>query len=154
MRTACADFVAGFGSDLPGVLVQRMVPDGVEMLVGATVDPLFGPLVVCGSGGVLVDLLGDSSVRLHPVTKADAHDMVNELKVSRLLRGFRGTPPSDEAALYSVIERVSALLDTCPEIVELDLNPLKVLSSGASAVDVRVRVERKRIPPRTRRIEY
>lgn len=154
VRAAYADFTARLGVDLTGVLVQRMVPDGVEILVGATVDPLFGPVVVCGSGGVLVDLLGDSVVRLHPVTKADARDMVSKLKAARLLRGYRGTTPADEGALYDIIERVSALLDVCPEIVELDINPVKVLARGASAVDVRVRVEHVRPRPGSRRIEY
>jgi acetate---CoA ligase (ADP-forming) len=154
VRAACADFVARLGRDLTGVLVQRMVPEGVEMLVGATADPLFGPLVVCGSGGVLVDLLGDSAVRLHPVTRADAHDMVNELRAARLLRGYRGAPAADANALCEVIERVSALLDACPEIMELDINPVKVFATGASAVDVRVRVEREQPRPRSRRVEY
>jgi acetate---CoA ligase (ADP-forming) len=154
VRAAYADFVARFGVDLTGVLVQRMVPDGVEMLVGATLDPLFGPVVVCGSGGVLVDLLGDSAVRLHPVTRADAREMVQELKAARLLSGYRGMPPADENALYDVVERVSALLEVCPEIAELDINPVKVLAQGASAVDVRVRVEKERPRSRSRRIEY
>ena len=152
VRAAYADFVARFGVDLTGVLVQRMVPDGVEMLVGATLNPLFGPVVVCGSGGVLVDLLGDSAVRLHPVTRADAREMVQELKAARLLSGYRGMPPADENALYDVIERVSALLEVCPEIAELDLNPVKVLAQGASAVDVRVRVEKERPRSRSRRV--
>ena len=154
VRAAYADFVARFGVDLTGVLVQRMVPDGVEMLVGATLDPLFGPVVVCGSGGVPVDLLGDSAVRLHPVTRADAREMVQELKAARLLSGYRGMPSADENALYDVIERVSALLEVCPEIAELDINPVKVLAQGASAVDVRVRVEKERPRSRSRRIEY
>jgi acyl-CoA synthetase (NDP forming) len=154
IRAAWADFAARFGPGLTGMLVQRMVPDGVEMLVGATADPVFGPLLVCGSGGILVDLIGDSAVRLHPVTQADAHEMIDELKAARLLRGYRGAPPADEHALCDVIVRVSALLDMCPEIVELDINPVRVFPSGVSAVDVRVRVEHERPRPRTRRIEY
>jgi acetate---CoA ligase (ADP-forming) len=151
---ACSDLAARLGQDVTGILVQRMIPGGVEMLVGATVDPLFGPLVACGSGGVLVDLLGDSAVRLNPVSHSDACDMVNELRGARLLRGYRGAPPADEGALCDVIEHVSALVDACPEIAELDINPLKVLASGACAVDVRIRVAHERPRPPSRRIEY
>jgi acyl-CoA synthetase (NDP forming) len=131
-----------------------MVPDGVEMLVGATLDPVFGHVVVCGSGGVLVDVFADSAVRLHPLTPSDAAGMVNGLKGVRLLRGYRGAPPADEEALRDVLLRVSALLDLCPEIVEMDINPLKVLTSGASAVDVRIRVRREEPGPTTRRVAY
>jgi acetate---CoA ligase (ADP-forming) len=154
VRIACADFATRLGRDLTGILVQRMVREGVEMLVGGGRDDVFGPFVVCGTGGVLVDVLRDSSVRLHPVTRADATDMVNELKGSVLLRGFRGTPRADETALYDIIERVSALLGSCPEIAELDINPLKVLATGAYAVDIRVHVQAPRPARRTRRVAY
>jgi acetate---CoA ligase (ADP-forming) len=154
VRGACVELAARLGQDLTGLLVQAMIPDGVEMLVGATQDPLFGPLVVCGSGGVLVDLLGDSAVRLHPLTTTDARDMVGELRGARLLRGYRGAPPADEAALRDVILRISALLSVCPEIAEMDVNPLKVLRSGACAVDVRIRVEPERQERPTRRVQY
>ena len=154
VRDACVDLATRLGKDLTGLFVQQMIGGGVEMLVGATVDPLFGPLVVCGSGGVLVDLLGDSAVRLNPLTTTDAEDMVNELKGARLLRGYRGAPPADEQALRDVILRISILLDVCPEISELDINPLKILPTGACAVDVRVRVERERERAATRRVQY
>ena len=154
VRRAAIDLLARLGSDVTGIMVQRMVSGGVEMIVGATVDPVFGPLVLCGSGGVLVDLLGDSAVRLNPVSHDDACEMVDELRGARLLRGYRGAPPVDEPALYDVIERVSALLDACPEIAELDINPLKILASGACAVDVRVRVEPERPRAPSRRVEY
>jgi acetate---CoA ligase (ADP-forming) len=151
---ACQDLNARLGQDVTGFMVQEMVPGGVEMLVGATLDPVFGHLVVCGTGGVLVEVFADSAVRLHPLSRADAAEMVNGLKGVRLLRGFRGGPPADEHALQDVLLRVSALLELCPEIVEMDINPLSVLESGATAVDVRIRVQRE--PPRasTRRIAY
>jgi acyl-CoA synthetase (NDP forming) len=144
VRRACRDLSARLGPAMSGILVQRMVPDGVEMLVGATVDPLFGPMVVCASGGILVDLVGDSSLRLAPVSHAEAEGMIDGLKGTRLLRGYRGAPPSDEPALCRAVEQVSALVDACPDIVELDINPLMVLAVGVSAVDVRVRVRRPR----------
>jgi acyl-CoA synthetase (NDP forming) len=80
--------------------------------------------------------------------------MIEELRGVRLLRGYRGAPPADEAALRDVILRVSAMVTTCPEIQELDLNPVKVQQSGACAVDVRVRVERQRSPSNSRRVQY
>jgi acyl-CoA synthetase (NDP forming) len=80
--------------------------------------------------------------------------MVEELRAARLLRGYRGRPPADEAALRDVVLRVSALCEACPEIQELDLNPLTVLTVGVCAVDVRVRVERDVAKPYSRRVEY
>jgi len=139
---------------MAGAMIQRMVPGGVEVLVGALYDPTFGPLVVCGSGGVFVDLLADTVFRIHPLTDLDAAEMVGEFKGSALLRGYRGQPPADEAALRETLLRVSAMLEACPEIQELDINPLKVLETGVCAVDVRIRVDRRPPRPRTRRIVY
>ena len=154
LRAAAEDFERRFGGELAGFLVQRMVSGGVEMFVGALHDETFGPLVVCGTGGIFVEILEDSAFRLHPITSEDALDMINELKGVRLLRGYRGTPPVDEAALRDVVMRVSALLTECPEIHELDLNPVKVLTGGACALDARARIERHAPPRRTRRVEY
>jgi acetate---CoA ligase (ADP-forming) len=154
VRNAAEDFEQRFRGELAGLLVQRMVPGGIEMLVGAVYDTTFGPLIACGTGGVLVDVLKDTVFRLHPITSEDAIDMINELKGVRLLRGYRGAPPVDEKALRDVVLRVSALLTECPEIHELDLNPVKVLPSGACALDARVRVERHAPTRRTRRVEY
>ena len=136
MRTA--------GVALEGILLQREVGGGVEALVGVTTDPTFGPLLVCGLGGVLVELLKDVSFRLTPVTDVDAREMLASLKGSRLLDGYRGSPVADRAALVDVIMRVSALVEVVPELRELDLNPVKVLAPGHGAVvvDARLRVER------------
>ena len=154
VRNAAEDFEQRFRGELAGLLVQRMVPGGIEMLVGAVHDTTFGPLIACGTGGILVDLLKDTVFRLHPITSEDAVDMINELKGVRLLRGYRGAPPGDEKALRDVVLRVSALLTECPQVHELDLNPVKVLPSGACALDARVRVERHAPTRRTRRVEY
>jgi acetyl coenzyme A synthetase (ADP forming)-like protein len=154
LRGAAEEFEQRFRGELAGLLVQRMVSGGIEMLVGAVHDTTFGPLIACGTGGVLVDVLKDTVFRLHPITSEDAIDMINELKGVRLLRGYRGAPPVDERALRDVILRVSALVTECPEIHELDLNPVKVLPSGACALDARVRVERHAATRRTRRVEY
>ena len=140
VRRAAVELTEALGDRMDGLLVQAMVGGGAEMMVGAINDPLFGHVVVCGSGGVLVDLLADSACRLHPVTDQDAHEMVEGLKGVRLLRGFRGAEPADEASFRDAILRISALIGLCPEIQELDLNPVKVLPGGVSAIDVRIRV--------------
>lgn len=140
VRVAAQDFERRFQGELAGLLVQEMVPGGVEMLVGAVNDSTFGPLVACGTGGVLVDLLGDTAFRLHPITDVDAAEMLDELKGVRLLRGYRGASPADERALRDVLLRVSALVTACPEIQELDMNPVTVFEAGARVLDARVRV--------------
>jgi acetyl coenzyme A synthetase (ADP forming)-like protein len=154
VRTAYTDFATRFAGEMTAVLVQEMVPRGVEMIVGALHDPLFGPLIACGTGGVLVDVLADSSFRLHPLSASDARDMVDELRGSRLLRGYRGSQPADESALRDVILRVSELVRVAPEIQELDLNPVIVLASGARVADVRLRLEASTRVRRGRRVEY
>jgi acetyl coenzyme A synthetase (ADP forming)-like protein len=132
----------GAGTHLDAVLLQREVRGGIEALVGVTTDPTFGPLVVCGLGGVLVELLKDVSFRLAPVTDVDAAEMIDKLRASKLLDGYRGSLPGDKDALISVILRVSALVTVVPELRELDLNPVKVLmpGQGAIVVDGRMRV--------------
>ena len=140
VRQAALALTRELGDRMDGLLIQSMVNDGAEMMVGALNDETFGHVIVCGSGGVLVDLLADSSCRLQPVTDLDAKEMVDGLKGVRLLRGFRGAPKVDEAAFEETILRISSLVRICPEIQELDLNPLKVLPGGVAALDVRVRV--------------
>jgi acyl-CoA synthetase (NDP forming) len=146
-------FVEKFGVDLAGVLVQEMVTGGVEMFIGALHDPSFGPVLACGSGGILVDLLRDSVFRLHPLTDVDAAEMLEEVRGAKLLRGYRGGPAVDEPALRDALLRVSALLETCPEIQELDINPIKVLESGVRILDARIRIE-KRVGQLSRRVVY
>jgi acetyl coenzyme A synthetase (ADP forming)-like protein len=130
------------GAQLDGILLQREVRGGIEALVGVTTDPTFGPLVVCGLGGVLVEVLRDVSFRLTPVTDIAAEDMIAKLRASKLLDGYRGAPPGDREALAMVIMRISALVEVVPEIRELDLNPVKVLEPGKGAivVDGRIRI--------------
>ena len=140
VREAALDLQRRLGSLVEGLLVQQMTPAGVEMMIGALDDPTFGHAIVCGMGGVLVNLLNDSAWRLCPVDGTAAAEMINQIKGARLLRGFRGAPVADEAALRDVIVRVSALIAACPEIEEMDVNPVTVLEHGAVAVDVRIRV--------------
>jgi acetyl coenzyme A synthetase (ADP forming)-like protein len=141
---ALAGRMRGIGAHLEGILLQREVRGGIEALVGVTTDPTFGPLLVCGLGGVLVELLHDVSFHLTPVTDVDATDMIDRLSARKLLDGYRGMPPGDRDALIDVILRVSALVEVVPELRELDLNPVKVLEPGKGAVvvDGRMRVGR------------
>ncbi|HYK41679.1 MAG TPA: acetate--CoA ligase family protein, partial [Thermoanaerobaculia bacterium] len=139
---------------MTGALVQRMVSGGVEVMVGVSQDPTFGPLIAYGSGGTLVELMSDVAFRLHPLTDRDVAAMLEEVRGTALLRGFRGAPPADEAALADLILRVSALVEACPEVREMDLNPVKVLQRGVCVVDARIRVGRRPVPPPSRRIAY
>jgi acyl-CoA synthetase (NDP forming) len=140
VRAGYATLRERFGDPLRGVLVQPMVPAGVETLVGVVSDPTFGPLVVFGAGGVVTDLLGDRAARLAPVTDLDAAAMVREVRTSALLFGYRGATPADHAAVEAVLLRVGALAEALPEVAELELNPLVVHPSGCVAVDARVRL--------------
>jgi acetyl coenzyme A synthetase (ADP forming)-like protein len=128
------------GTQLDTVLLQRQVAGGVEALVGVTTDPTFGPLLVCGLGGVLVELLRDVSFHLTPVTEIDAREMLDRLRAGKLLDGYRGMPAGDRNALVDMILRVSALVELVPELQELDLNPVKVLPPGRGAVVVDARL--------------
>jgi acyl-CoA synthetase (NDP forming) len=154
VRTAYADFATRFGREMTAVLVQQMVPQGVEMIVGALHDPVFGPVVACGTGGILVDVLADTAFRLHPLNASDAAEMIDELRGARLLRGYRGSQPADEPALRDVLLRASELVRVAPEIQELDLNPVIVLAAGARVADVRMRLDAVMPAKRGRRVEY
>jgi acyl-CoA synthetase (NDP forming) len=123
-----------------GYLVQRMAPPGIEMIVGVVHERQFGPVVACGAGGVLVELLKDVAVRLTPLTQRDAAEMVRELKTFPLLTGYRGDPPRDVAALEQALLRTALLVDDLPQIAEMDLNPILVHEHGATIVDARIRV--------------
>ena len=123
-------------------LVQEMVTDGIEMVIGVTHDPSFGPLVLTGAGGTLVELLGDVSLRITPLTDVDVDNMLTQLKMAPLLTGYRGSPPADVTALKDVLHRVGAMVEDLPEVAELDLNPVFVRADGqgVSAVDVRCKL--------------
>jgi acyl-CoA synthetase (NDP forming) len=125
---------------IEGISVQKMAPPGVEVIIGVTRDPQFGPMVMFGLGGVYVEALRDVSFRIAPLTRQDAEEMVQEPRSSRILAGLRGTPPADTAAIVDCLLRVSQLMVDLPEVEELDINPLVVweLGSGAVAVDARV----------------
>lgn len=131
------------GARLDGIVLQRQVHSGIEALVGVTTDPLFGPLLVCGLGGTLVEVLHDVTFRLTPVSASDATEMLTKLRANVLLDGYRGAPPGDREALVQLLMHISALVESVPELRELDLNPVKVLApgEGVMAIDGRMRLE-------------
>jgi len=122
------------------LLVQPFIRGGTELLAGAVQDPVFGPLVAFGPGGVFAELIGEAQFRLAPLTDLDARELVHTGKAGRLVAGFRGAPQADGAALADLLVRLSLLADDLPEVVELDLNPVLALPDGCFAVDARVRV--------------
>jgi acyl-CoA synthetase (NDP forming) len=128
------------GAAVTGFVVQRMAPPGVEMIVGVVHDRQFGPIVACGAGGVLVELMNDVSVRLAPLSRRDGDEMIRELKTYPLLTGYRGAPASDTRVLVEAILRVGAMVEDLPQIAELDLNPILVHPRGVTIVDARVSV--------------
>ena len=139
--TACAPEPAP-GDEPDAVLIQPMVGDAVETIVGVTADPLFGPIVGFGLGGTQVEILGDMRFRIAPLTDRDADELLREGRGLALLQGYRGRPVADVEALREVVLRISRLAEAVPEITELDLNPVMALAAGKGCriVDARIKV--------------
>ncbi len=131
---------SGFGPRPQRVLVQPMLAGGVEVHIGVVQEPVFGPLVVFGSGDPATEVPGDQVARLTPLTDVDAGEMIYAVRAAPLLAGRRGTPPADTAALADALLRVSRLADDLPEVSELDLDPVVARPDGVWCVDVRVRI--------------
>jgi acetate---CoA ligase (ADP-forming) len=131
-----------------GFLIQEMVGDGIEMVVGVSHDRTFGPILLAGMGGTLVELLKDVSVRIHPLTDVDVDEMLTGLRGYPLLTGYRGSDPVDVEAFKALLFRMSALVEEVPEIDELDLNPVFVRRRGVAAVDARIKLRRDHRRPR------
>ena len=123
---------------IEGVSVQEMASPGVEVIVGVTTDPQFGPVMMFGLGGIMVEVLGDVAFRLAPLGEGDARDMVDEIQGRQVLDGVRGQPPVDVDALEAMLDQVSAFAAEHPEVAELDLNPVIASPEGAIAVDARI----------------
>jgi acetyl coenzyme A synthetase (ADP forming)-like protein len=132
------------------LLVQTQVRGGAELLVGVVQDPVFGPLVAFGPGGVLAELIGEAQFRLAPLTDLEAQVLVRSGKPGRLVAGFRGAQPADDSALVDLLVRLSLLANDFPEVAELDLNPVLALPTGCVAVDARVRVASRAETRRTK----
>jgi len=133
--------LAAAGQPTIRFLVQQMAPSGVEMLVGVVNDPSFGPVLACGAGGTATELLKDVAVRITPLTVEDARAMPRSLATFPLLDGYRGAPKLDVTALELVLLRVSQMVESNPEIAEMDLNPVIVHAGGIAIVDARVRLQ-------------
>jgi acyl-CoA synthetase (NDP forming) len=123
-----------------GVPIVPTAPAGVELVVGLVRDPLFGPILMAGSGGVLTDLLADRRWCGLPLTDLDATEMVRSLRCAPLLAGYRGAKPADVPAVLEVLHRIAFLAEHVPEVMELDVNPLVATPAGTFAVDVKVRI--------------
>ncbi len=126
------------GARITGVAVQFMAPQGTEVIVGMTTDAQFGPVMMFGLGGIMVEVLKDVSFRLVPLEEKDATQMLSEIKGKAILDGVRGQPAADLAALKHAILKVSDFVQAHPEVQELDLNPMFAYADGAIAVDARI----------------
>jgi acetyl coenzyme A synthetase (ADP forming)-like protein len=149
VRLALADTAAveEAAAQLGGrVLVQPMAQAGVELLAGLVQDPVFGPLVAFGPGGVMAELIGEAGFRIAPITDIDASELVSTGKTGRLVAGFRGAPAADVPALTDLLLRISALAEDIPELVELDMNPVIAHPDGCTIVDCRARVAHRDAP--------
>lgn len=130
----------GRQNEMQGVVVQQMVDEGIEAIVGVTQDPSFGPLIMFGSGGIYAELTKDVVLRLHPISDLDAKEMIDSIKMASLFKGFRGLPPADIRAAQDLLLRLSAMVEDIPQISELDFNPVKVMPQGRGyyIVDARI----------------
>ena len=128
-------------AEIQGVSVQPMAPPGVEVIVGMSKDPQFGPVLMFGLGGILVEVLKDVSFRIVPVTERDAREMIKEIKGYPILEGYRGQNPASIPALEKLIVKVSQFVEKNPQIKELDLNPIFAYPDKAVAVDARIILE-------------
>ncbi len=121
-----------------GVLVQKMISDGKEVILGAKRDPSFGPVILFGLGGIYVEVFEEISLRVAPINRPEAEEMISELKAAAILKGVRGERPLDMKALVENLLRLSQLMMDFPEIEGIDINPVKILEKGAVAVDARI----------------
>jgi len=126
---------------IDGISVQKMARPGIEVIVGMTKDAQFGPVLMFGLGGILVELLKDVSFRIVPLEREDAREMIREIKGYPILEGFRGREQADILVLEEILLKISGFVDDHPEIKEIDLNPIFAYKDGAVAVDARVILE-------------
>ncbi len=147
VRAAYGEMSARLGDEMGGAVIQPMVKAGVEAIVGLTVDPNFGPVVMVGMGGVLTDVLRDQAFAVPPLEAGVGLSMIGSLRGSPLMDGFRGSPRVDKQALAQLVERVARVAEEVPELVELDLNPVMVTPEGALIVDCKARLAPRHVGP-------
>lgn len=126
---------------IEGVLVQKMVPQGTEVIIGGLMDSQFGQTLMFGLGGVFVEILRDVSFRVAPITEQDAREMIREIKAYQILEGYRGRRPCDQNSIVDILLKASQLMMENPQISQMDLNPVMVYEEGASIVDARMILE-------------
>lgn len=136
IMTSCRAYAPG--ADIEGVAVQSMATVGIEIIMGMIKDASFGPVVMFGLGGVLVEVLKDVSFRIVPIEKADAVDMTGEIQGKKLLDGYRGQDPADVPYLQEMLVKLSDFIDATPGIEEIDMNPVFAYKDGAVVVDARI----------------
>jgi acyl-CoA synthetase (NDP forming) len=124
-----------------GITVQPMARAGVEVIIGMSKDATFGPVLMFGLGGILVEILKDVAFRIVPLQPHDAAEMIRDIKGLPLLQGYRGTPAADLAALEGILLTLSDFVASTPQIKEIDLNPVYAYDHGALAVDARMILE-------------
>ena len=145
VREAMRRLAAKFAGRMSGVLVEPMITGGIKTIVGIVQEPVFGPVVVFGLGGIATEVLGDRVARLAPLTGADADDLIHSIRAAPVLLGYGGQPAADIEALRDTLLRVSRLADDLPQVAELDLNPVIAGPDGVIAVDARIRVTSHRL---------
>ena len=130
----------GKKDQMDGVIVQKMVQGGIEVIVGVTQHPAFGPLIMFGLGGIYTELLKDVTFNINPLTDIDAHEMLRAVKAYQMLEGWKGSKRADIEAIEELLLRVSTMIVNHPQIVEMDLNPVKVLpeGNGYQVIDSRI----------------
>ena len=130
-------------ADIKGCIVSSMVSDGVEMIIGTKIDEQFGPVIMFGLGGILVEVVKDVSFRVLPLSKIAARHMIEEIKSSPILNGVRGRAPVDKDAIITLLLTVSEIIEAYPQIQEMDLNPVIGHEDGVSIVDARIILKKK-----------
>ena len=136
IMSSCRDYAPA--ADIEGVAVQGMAKTGTEIIMGMIKDASFGPVVMFGLGGVLVEVLKDVSFRIVPIEKSDAEEMTSEIQGKKLLEGYRGSEPADVLCLQEMLVKLSDFVNETPGIEEIDMNPVFAYSDGAVVVDARI----------------
>ncbi len=131
-------------ADIEGVLITPMARKGTEVIIGMSQDPIFGPVLMFGLGGIFVEILKDVSFRAIPLSRYDAVTMIDQIKASKLFEGVRGELPVDKDALVDLLLTVSGIIENHPDISELDLNPVIAYDKGYAIVDARIIVDQEK----------
>jgi acetyltransferase len=125
-------------AELRGVMVSPMAPEGLEVIIGTKLDDQFGPVIMFGIGGVLVEILKDVTFHVLPLSPTSARKMIRDIKSTALLDGFRGSPPRDRKALAKLLLTCSEVIEAYPQIQEMDLNPVRIYEHGLTVIDARI----------------